>query len=216
MKTFGMIVLALGLAGGPAANAADLAVYTGLELEYLNDPDGAGSQDTTTLSGYLEAEYGSLYAGIEAELPEDRLNRELTPYFGTRYTFESGLGYDVYYTQYIYPNLSGSDYGELTLSLGQEYGNGSTIAGDVYFYPETGLWSAYLYGTVPIGEKFEGSASFGIYEVDAAPSETEWDFGVSYYATDEIGIDLRYYDGSEYVDGYVGLSITFDTTLFGG
>jgi hypothetical protein len=210
------LVCATGLCAATSGFAADLAVYTGLELEYLNDPDGAGSVDTTTLSGYFEAEYGSLYAGLEGELHEDRSDRELTPYVGMRYTFESGLGYDVYYTQYVYPNQIGADYGELTLSLGQEYGNGSTIAGDVYFYPETGLWSAYLYGTVPIGEKFEGSASFGIYEVDAAPSETEWDIGVSYYATDEIGIDLRYYDGSEYVEGYVGLSISFDTTLFGG
>ena len=38
----------------------------------------------------------------------------------------------------------------------------------------------------------------------------------SYYIGEETAVDARWYDGSEYVDGYFGLSLTWDTTLMGG
>lgn len=42
----------------------------------------------------------------------------------------------------------------------------------------------------------------------------EWDFGVTYGLTDEAGVDLCDHGGSEYFDSYIGLSLTFDTTIF--
>lgn len=56
--------------------------------------------------------------------------------------------------------------------------------------------------------------NYGVYEVDSAPSEREWDFGVAYALTEESSVDLRYYDGSEYLDRYIGVSLTWDTTVF--
>lgn len=210
------IVFVLGLAIAGPVLAADPAVYVGLEIEYLVNPEGTGSRDTASVSSYIELEYGGLYAGLAAELTEDRESREFAPYFGYRGSLSDRLSYDLYYTHYTYPALPEEDYGEAGLTLELAVGEAALVAGDVFFYPETGLWSAYVTGTVPLGEKFEGSASIGLYEVEEAQAETEWEVGVTYYPTEEIGIDLRYYDGSEYVSGYLGLSITFDTTLFGG
>lgn len=46
------------------------------------------------------------------------------------------------------------------------------------------------------------------HEAEAAPSEQEWDPGVTQGRTDEAALHLRYGDGSEYVDSYIGLSLT--------
>ena len=65
-------------------------------------------------------------------------------------------------------------------------------------------------------DALELSANWGTYEVDSAGNEQEWDLGATYYIGEETAVDARWYDGSEYVDGYFGLSLTWDTTLMGG
>ena len=58
--------------------------------------------------------------------------------------------------------------------------------------------------------------NYGTYQVDGASNEQEWDLGATYYVGEETAMDLRYYDGSDYVDSYFGLSLTWDSTLLGG
>ena len=52
--------------------------------------------------------------------------------------------------------------------------------------------------------------------MDGASNEEEWELEAIDYLGEETGFDLRWYDGTEYVDGYVGPSLTWDTTLVGG
>ena len=102
------------------------------------------------------------------------------------------------------------------MSLGQTIGDKAEVTLDLYHVPDDGTSSAYVGAAYDFTDKWNGSVNFGVYEVDGAGNETEWDIGATYAVNDEIGIDARYYDGSDYVDGYFGLSMTFDTTILGG
>ena len=59
------------------------------------------------------------------------------------------------------------------------------------------------------------SGRFGLYEVDGAGSEREWDLGATYALGETTAVDFRYYDGSEYADSHFGLALTWDASLLG-
>jgi uncharacterized protein (TIGR02001 family) len=196
--------------------AQDWVVYGGGEAELLFDPDGAGSGTEASLSSYIEAERAGFYAGLFAKYVDDTASNEVNLYAGYRRDLDSGLSYGLVYTRYIYPNDSASNYGELGLSLGQTIGEKAAVSFDAYYDHTNELGSAYVGAEFYATDKITLSANYGTYEVDAAPSEQEWDVGASYAFTDEAAVDVRYYDGTEYTDSYFGLSVTYDTTIFGG
>jgi hypothetical protein len=102
----------------------------------------------------------------------------------------------------------------LTLALGVPLGDKFNATFDAAYDPEASLGNAYVGLEYYATDALTLSANYGTYEVDGAGSEEEWDVGVGYAVTEEAAVDLRYYDGTEYVDSYVGLSITWDTTIF--
>lgn len=217
-RMFRITATAMGvlLAGAAPIRAQDFVVYGSGELEQLFSPDGSGSADTTTLSAYLELELGSFYAGINGEIADDDIANEVYVYLGYRATTDGGFTYDLSYTQYTYPNDGGSCCGEIALSLGQTIGDKAEVTLDIYHVPDDSVSSAYLGASYDITDTLNGSINYGVYEVAGAGNESEWDIGATYAVSDEVGLDARYYDGSEYVDGYFGVSLTFDTTVFGG
>jgi uncharacterized protein (TIGR02001 family) len=209
------LLLALGMAAGAAA-AQDVIVYGGAELEFTQDEDGPGTGVDSYLKGYLEAElsgfYAGLYAKVSNESPEDRAD----VYLGYRNETAAGLSYDLGLYRYNYINDSASNYTEAYLSLGVPLGDRASTSLDIYYDLDSELASAYVGGAFSASDQLELSANYGIYEVDGAGSESEWDAGATWYLGDETAADLRYYDGSEYLDGYFGLSLTWDSTLLGG
>jgi hypothetical protein len=207
-----LAVLALCLS---PAIAQDLIVFGGAELEYSVEPDGQGSDDTAELSAYLEAEKNGFYGGIWAMVANESASDEIDLYVGYRGATEGGLDYDFAYTRYIYPNDGGDCCGELSLGLGYALGESLYPSFDVYIDPENSVGSAYVGLEYYVDDKWTLSANYGVYETEGAPSEQEWDFGVGYALGEETAVDVRYYDGSDY-DGYLGLSLTWDTTILGG
>lgn len=208
-----MTVVALGCMAGSAL-AQEIAVYGGAELEFTFEENGPGTGNTTYLSTYVEVDKAGFYAGIWGQVADDDLLNELDVYLGYRNETAGGVSYDFGYTRYIYPNDGGDCCGELTVSLGVPVGEKLSTTLDLAYDPEASLGNAYLEVAYQATDKFAVSANYGVYEVEAAPSEQEWDLGVTYGLTDEAALDLRYYDGSEYVDSYIGLSLTWDTTIF--
>ena len=206
-------ILALWPLQGMAQN---FTVYSGGEAELQFEPDGAGSGTEASLSSYVEAERAGFYAGVLAKYVDDKISHEVNLYAGYRRDLDSGLNYSFAYTRYIYPNDTASNYGEVALSLGQTLGDKAKLTFDGYFDHTNQLGSAYVGAEFYATDKITLSANYGSYEVDAAPSEQEWDVGASYNFTDEAEVDVRYYDGTEYTDSYFGLSVTYDTTIFGG
>jgi hypothetical protein len=94
------------------------------------------------------------------------------------------------------------------------FGDSFAAGLDLAYDPEAKIGNAYLYGEYYVSDKWTLSANWGVYEVEDAPSEQEWDFGATYAITDETAVDVRYYDGSEY-DSYLAVLFSFDTTLIG-
>lgn len=206
---------AAALVTGPAA-AQDLIVYGGAELEFTFDEGGPGTGTTTDLSGYVEVETNGFYAGIWALTTNDDLAQEFDLYLGYRNEHASGLSYDVNYTRYFYPNDGGNCCGDLGLSLGMPLGDQLSVSTDLYYDPDAEIGSAYVGAAFAATDSLEVSANYGTYQVDGASNEQEWDLGATYYVGEETAVDMRYYDGSEYVDSYFGLSLTWDSTLLGG
>jgi hypothetical protein len=211
--------LALLMISG-TASAQDAIVYGGAELEFLFEEDGPGSGTNSYVSGYVEVEVNGIYGGLWGEVASDEVLNEVNLYFGYRNETAAGLGYNLYYTRYYYPNDGGDCCGEISLELDLPVGEKFTASAEFYYVPEyddvPGLGSAYLGGAWTVTDAVELSALYGTYEVDGAGNEDEWEIGATYYIGDETAVDLRWYDGTEYVDGYVGLSLTWDTTLLGG
>jgi hypothetical protein len=211
-----LIVTGLLLSTAMPSLAQDLVIYGGTSLAFDIEPDGAGSDNTTSLSAYIELEKGSLYGGLSGTVENDTASNEVYLYAGYRNELDSGLSYSAVYTRYFYPNDTGSDYGEIALSLGQPLGDKIGVSLDLYYDHTFKLASAYVGAEFYATDKITLSANYGVFENDGAPNEQEWDLGVTYGLTDEAAVDLRYYDGSDYTEGYFGLELTFDTTILGG
>ena len=206
---------ALAFSAGLAA-AQDVVVYGGAELEYLHEEFGPGTGTSSYLSGYVEVETRGFYAGLWAQVADDDLMDEVDLYLGYRAETAGGFSYDIGYSRYYYPNDGGDCCGEITLALGMPVGDKLSATLDLAYDPDAELGNAYVGAAFAVTDAVEISANYGVYEVDAAPSEQEWDLGATYYIGEETAVDARWYDGSEYVDGYFGLSLTWDTTLMGG
>ena len=206
---------ALAFSAGLAA-AQDVVVHGGAELEFLHEEFGPGTGTSSYLSGYVEVETRGFYAGLWAQVADDDLMDEVDLYLGYRAETAGGFSYDIGYSRYYYPNDGGDCCGEITLALGMPVGDKLSATLDLAYDPEAELGNAYVGAAFAVTDTVEISANYGVYEVDAAPSEQEWDLGATYYIGEETAVDARWYDGSEYVDGYFGLSLTWDTTLMGG
>lgn len=211
----GAAVLAL-VAG--MSQAQDVVVYGGAELEFLHEEFGDGT--TSYFSGYAEVEVSGIYGGLLGKFANDKALHEGNLYFGYRNALAGGLEYTLYYTRYYYPNAGGDGGGEFSLEFDAPLGETLTATLDLYYVPQfagvSSLGSAYVGAAWAASDRVEVSGLYGTYEVDGASNEEEWELGATYALGEESAVDLRWYDGSEYVESYVGLSLTWDTTLFGG
>lgn len=195
----------------PAA-AQDFFIYGGGALEYEREPDGKGSEDKKDINGYIEIEKSGFYFGVSTELSNDTLDNKADVYVGYRSEITSGLSYDVSVTRRFYSNDEG-DYSSLDLGFEMPIGDKLSGSLDLTYYPQSAIGDAYVGLSYAMTDKFFVSANYGTYGVKDASSEQEWDFGAGYSPNDETVFDVRYYDGTEYADPYLGLSLTWDTTI---
>jgi len=202
----GVAVLALtaGMAG-----AQGFELFGGAKLEYAHKE--AGGSSVTYLSGYIEGEMLGFYAGIWGQVASKDILDEVDLYVGYRNETAGGLSYDIGYTRYYYPSDGGDCCGEFTLGLGMPVGP-LTGTLDLAHDPKSNLSNIYLGAGWSPTDALEVSGSFGIYEVTGG-SEREWDLGMTYALGQTTAVDFRYYDGSDYADGYFGLALSWDSTL---
>jgi len=205
----------LAVAAPAAAQDQTLYVYGGVALEYSIEPNGPGSDNVADFETYVEVEKNGFYAGIWGQASSDDTTNEVDVYIGYRRTLDSGFSYDVGYTRYFYPNDGGNCCGELTASFGIPAGDMLAFSTDLAWDPEDEVGSAYVGVEVYPMDKLTLSANAGVYQTVGLPDESEWDIGATWNFTDEVALDLRWYEGSDY-DGYAALYLSFDTTLLGG
>jgi uncharacterized protein (TIGR02001 family) len=195
-----------------AAGAQGFELLGGARLEYKHKEEGGSSN--AYLSGYVEGELAGFYAGVWGQVASDDVLDEVDLYLGYRNETAGGLSYDIGYTRYYYPSDGGECCGEFTLGLGMPVG---PVTGklDLAHDPKSDLSNAYLGAAWSATTALEVSGRFGLYEVDGAGSEREWDLGATYALGETTAVDFRYYDGSEYADSHFGLALTWDATLLG-
>ncbi|NBE07533.1 hypothetical protein [Paragemmobacter ruber] len=209
-----VMIAASGLAA--PVFAQDVTVYGGGTAEFLHRPDGDDQPNVSSLALYAEAEVSGFYAGVWARMANVDSYDRLDAYLGYRNDLEGGFSYDLGYYRYGYVNDSASNYGELTLGIAQALAETASVSMDLAYDPDNALANAYVGVELYPSATWTVSANYGVYEVAGAGSEREWDFGASHQVAESTSVDLRWYDGSEYVQGYLGVAISFDTTLFGG
>ena len=215
MRPVTLSALGLFLLTAVPVMAQDLLVYGGGTVEMLFDPNGDGSGNETSLTSYIEAERLGFYGGVGVKIVDDHTADEIDPYIGYRGDNGAGFSYGIVYTYYGLPNSADADYSELNLNFGKTLGDKASVSADFNYYPDDSTKSASVGAEYYPTDKITLSANYGTYDVFEAASEREWDLGIGYNITDEAAAELRYYDGSEYVDSYIGLTISFDTTLLG-
>jgi uncharacterized protein (TIGR02001 family) len=210
-----VLLLAATLAAPAAAQTAPPVIVTGgISLEFAHDEYGKGTGASVSADGYVEAEIDGFYLGVYGMVTDERTDDEVDLYLGYRRDLDSGFSYDIGYTRYVYPNDGGDCCGEVTLGLFAALGERLGLGLDLAYDPEARLANAYLHAEYGANERWTLSANYGVYEVEDAPSEQEWDIGAVFTLSDETALDLRWYDGSDY-DGYLALAVSFDTTFIG-
>lgn len=201
---------ALGLAALPAFGETTFSA--GGTLELYHDPAGSGSADEIDATIHAEVETQGIYLGASALKSNDEALDEFA--LGLGYRGEvSGFGYDIGLTRYAYPHDSAANYSELLLGLSKDFDDRFSGGIDFGYDVTNRAASVALGGAYAATDRLELSANVKAYEVPGASNEAEWDLGASYAVTDEVAADLRWYDGSDYADGYVGLVFSWDTSL---
>lgn len=204
--------LLLSLVPASATMAQDFFVYGGAAIEYERDPNGPGSEDTRDINGYVEIEKSGFFAGIWAEKARDRASDKADVSVGYRSETAEGMSYYVDATRRTYFNDVG-DYTVFDAGVGYSLTDQFSVSLDVSHYVDPAVNDVYVGAAYSVTDALSMSANYGSYGVQAASDEQEWDFGATYALGEETAVDLRYYDGTEYVDSYMGLSLTWDTTI---
>jgi uncharacterized protein (TIGR02001 family) len=196
------------------AAASGFVVTGGITLEFTNGEYGRGTGPSRSVEAYVEAEINGFYLGIDGLATDEKTDNEVDYYLGYRRQLASGLSYDLGYTRYTYPRDGGNCCGEVTLGLSRLVGDKLDLDLDLAYDPVARTGNLYVSGEYYPSDRWTLSANYGVYQVEEAPSEREWDFGAGYAITDTTALDLRWYDSTAY-DGYLALALSFDTTLLG-
>jgi hypothetical protein len=190
-----------------------LIITGGVTLEFSHGEYGHGTGPSLSTEAYVEGAINGFYAGIDGIMTDERTDNEVDLYLGYRHDLASGLSYDIGYTRYAYPRDGGDCCGEVTFGLDKSFGDSLSLGLDLAYDPVARIGNAYVDGEYSLNDTWTLSGTYGVYQVDEAANEQEWDFGAGYAVTGETALDLRWYDSTAY-DGYLALAVSFDTTLF--
>ncbi len=211
-----LVILSLALAAAlPAVPAAaqGLAVYAGAGLFFKNSSDFKGTNND--FNAYVEGEIAHVYGGISGDIYNSANSDVLDLYLGYRSSTASGVSYDVSYDRSIYPNAGGDCCGELNLNLGVPTGDKITTTLDANYDPGAKTSDAHLSLDYALTDKITLTGKVGVVQNAGASDTKEWELAAAYQLGDKTAVTVHYYDGSDYKP-YLGLDLTFDTTILGG
>lgn len=194
----------LALAG--AAQAQDsgpsFAFNVGANTDYVFRGFSQSDEDPSVFGG-VDATMGIGYAGAWVSTVDfnNGTDAEFDLYAGIKptagpITFDIGV---IYYGYIDQPSGSNQDYWEGKVAASVPAGP-ATLGAAVYYSPEffgkTGdAWYYEANAAVAVPDtKFTFSGAIGRQEVDTGIDYTTWNVGGGYALTDNISLDLRYFD----------------------
>ena len=214
----------VGAAHAQNAPEVSLSANVGVNSDYVFRGVSQTDEDPSVFGG-VDAAMGIGYAGVWASNVDfgSGTDVEFDLYAGVKpvlgaVTFDLGV---IYYGYTGQPAGANWDYWEGKVAASVPAGP-ATLGAAVYYSPEffgkTG--EAFYYevnGAVTIPEtKFSVSGALGRQQVQGTADYTTWNAGVGYALTNNIGVDLRYFDTGEHGFGaiygsrvVVGLKFTF-------
>jgi uncharacterized protein (TIGR02001 family) len=198
------------------AHAQDVTVYGGVaaSTNYVFR-SVTFSDDKPVLQPYIEAEINGFYSGIWASNvdfgPGTTDNLEVDYYIGYRGETAGGFGYDVNYARFTFDD-TGDCCGEYNVSLTQSFGGKYTASAIFAYDPDASALASAFGASVDLSDRLSLS---GLYGYDELLSHNYWDLGLNYGLNDTTALDVRYFDTSD-GDSIFALTVSFDTTLFGG
>lgn len=215
-------VSSLALAGAAQAQeepAVSFAFNVGANTEYVFRGISQTDEDPSVFGG-IDATFGIAYAGVWVSNVDfgNGTDIEFDLYAGVKpvvgaVTFDLAV---IYYGYTDQPKGSSEDYWEFKGGASVPAGP-ATLGAAFYYSPEffgkTGDATYFeVNGAVPIGEsKFTVTGALGYQQVKGPADYTTWNVGVGYALTDNIGLDVRYYDTDEHKFGKI-----YDSRVVGG
>ena len=154
------------------------------------------------VQGGIDFTYGQFYAGTWASTVDfgDGTDLEWDFYAGVTGT-AGGLDYDVGLTYFTYVGApDGSDYNLVEFKLGlSKTVDALTVGGAIYYSPDFfGIdeQATYIEATIgyAIDDKWSLSGGVGRQYLDVGTDYNSWNAGVEYAITDNLALDVRYWD----------------------
>jgi len=206
------------------ANAYDGPdIQIGIASQYVGKGVGK-SNEKPSLSGSIEFSHQGFYTSLfaaSAELSQGA-DAEIVTTLGYR-TTAAGFGVDAAIVNRELPgNRAGvdSNYFEVQTDLSRKFGPVSTrlrvnYTGDGYAATQEAWW-VELQGGVSLDSKTKATVAIAERTADGGAEYTAWNIGAKRKLTDEIALDLRWYDtdGHRFGDAYDGRLVAALTYSF--
>ena len=225
MRTaFACAAVAAALLAASSASAQDgtqVAWNVGVGSDYVFRGFSQTDEEPALQAG-VDLTAGSFYAGAWASNVDfgDDTEAEVDLYGGFR-TEAAGFAFDIGAVAYLYVEApDGADYDYVELKAAASRAIGPVTAGAVVYYSPDffGLdeEATYVEGNVAFtpADRWTVSAAVGYQALDVNDDYTTWNAGVAFALTDNLAVDVRYYDTD--VDGPLsddrfvgGLKVTF-------
>ena len=225
MRTaFACAAAAAALLAASSASAQDgpqVAWNVGVVSDYVFRGFSQTDEEPALQAG-VDLTAGSFYAGAWASNVDfgDDTEAEVDLYGGFR-TEAAGFAFDIGAVAYLYVEApDGADYDYVELKAAASRAIGPVTAGAVVYYSPDffGLdeEATYVEGNVAFtpADRWTVSAAVGYQALDVNDDYTTWNAGVAFALTDNLAVDVRYYDTD--VDGPLsddrfvgGLKVTF-------
>lgn len=195
----GVALAALLAVAGTAAAEGEWSGNVALTSDYVWRGISQSNEDMAIQGGFDYAN-GAFYAGtwasnVDFEDGSDT-NIELDLYGGLAGEFEGGIGWDVGFIYYAYPDADEMDYDfvEIYGGLSYEFAGGLGVSGYAYFDPDNE--NLYIEGSAGYSftDSFGVDASVANYSFDGGGDYTNWSLGGTYSLPVGIDLDLRYWD----------------------
>ncbi|WP_292022909.1 MULTISPECIES: TorF family putative porin [unclassified Brevundimonas] len=218
--------LATALIGlsSPASAQSDVKVAwnVGVVSDYIFRGFSQTGEDPA-IQGGVDLTSGSFYAGAWASNVDfgDDTDAEIDVYGGYR-TEAAGFAWDFGVIGYLYagePKGADYNYAEFKAAASRAVGP-ATVGAAVYYSPDfygvdKEATYAEINGAFAPAPKWTVSGAVGRQWLNVSNDYTTWNLGVGYALTDNLGLDVRYYDtnvkGVPAADDRIvgGLKLTF-------
>lgn len=210
-KTIAAVALALLVPSG-AAQAGDLDLTFGLQLNRHFAADAGLVWENNTVEGSMEAAYSGLLFGAElASLPDDppdRFQAELS--FGIEVPLTEDLDFSVIYTR-SYLDVSGWDSQDFTTSLSASLGEILTGGLAIVFDPDQETLETEIAVDLAPNDKWSFGLVFGVSEAD---DNYFGEASVGYALNENVSLEALYEDADDEL-GALTLSVVLELTPFG-